>query len=351
VIPEIGSETMRTVCHLVAVDRGITTLFLMYTIFDDPLRLYANTMHAPIVGPEELRPLTEEEGADLDAFIERFKNKAKPIRDYRSVPVTLDRMRILARHIAVKLTWDRDNEYLTPVGWLVRDLREAVRLRLLRMLYRERDPDRPFVYFPLHVTDDYKILRLIPHCVHQEAIIKQVADALPHGYDVIIKEHPMSIGRNAVSMLRRLTRVKNIRLVDPRTSSHELVKDSAAIAVISSTVGLEALMYEKPVMTLGQPFYSGYGVTVDVDSFREIRDKVPELLGFRPDPERIRRFLGAAKRACHPGKPVLVDRSDENAQRLADTLDRAIRGELGLSVQAEPEPSAATASAIPSASA
>ena len=57
--------------------------------------------------------------------------------------------------------------------------------------------------------------------------------------------------------------------------------------MISSTVGLEALLYEKPVLTLGQPFYSGYGVTLDVDSFRELRAKVPELLRFRPEPETI----------------------------------------------------------------
>ncbi len=56
--------------------------------------------------------------------------------------------------------------------------------------------------------------------------------------------------------------------------------------MISSTVGLEALLYEKPVLTLGQPFYSGYGITLDVDSFREIRAKVPELLRFRPTPRR-----------------------------------------------------------------
>ncbi len=41
--------------------------------------------------------------------------------------------------------------------------------------------------------------------------------------------------------------------------------------MISSTVGLEALLYDKPVLTLGTPFYSGYGVTLDVDSFAEIR--------------------------------------------------------------------------------
>ena len=95
--------------------------------------------------------------------------------------------------------------------------------------------------------------------------------------------------------------------------------------MISSTVGLEALLHEKPVLTLGQPFYSGYGVTLDVDSFTEIRDAVPALLRFAPDPERIARFLHAAMRACRPGAPVLVDRSDENARTLAASLDAAAR--------------------------
>ena len=88
--------------------------------------------------------------------------------------------------------------------------------------------------------------------------------------------------------------------------------------MISSTVGLEALMYAKPVLTLGQPFYSGYGVTLDVDSFREIRDQVPALLEFRPDRERILEFLHAAMRRCYPGAPVLVDSSDANALALAE---------------------------------
>jgi hypothetical protein len=93
--------------------------------------------------------------------------------------------------------------------------------------------------------------------------------------------------------------------------------------VISSTVGLEALLYEKPVLTLGQPFYSGFGVTLDVDSFAEIREKVPQLLHFRPDPTRIDRFLHAAMRRCRPGAPVLVDRSEDNALRLAGSIEDA----------------------------
>ena len=131
----------------------------------------------------------------------------------------------------------------------------------------------------------------------------------------------MSVGRNSLALLRRLQRRPNVRLVPPGTSTHELIQRAEAVAVISSTVGLEALLYEKPVLTLGQPFYSGYGVTLDVDSFAELREKVPELLRFRPDPELIRRFLHAAMRECLPGAPVLVDRSEQNAVALAGSLE------------------------------
>jgi capsule polysaccharide export protein KpsC/LpsZ len=142
-----------------------------------------------------------------------------------------------------------------------------------------------------------------------------------------VKEHPMSIGRNPLVMLARLRRIPNVRLVPPHTSSHQLVDASDGVVVISSTVGLEALLYQKPVLTLGRPFYAGAGVTIDVESFRDIRTAVPELLRFRPDRDRIARFLHAAMRQCHPGAPVLVDRSDANAVTLARSLDSVARAE------------------------
>ena len=128
--------------------------------------------------------------------------------------------------------------------------------------------------------------------------------------------------QHLVALIRRLRARRNVRLVQPQTSSHELIRRSQAVAVISSTVGLEALLYEKPVLTLGQPYYSGYGATLDLDSFTQVREQVPELLRFRPDPELIRRLLHAAMRECLPGAPVLVDRSDENAVALAGSIEQ-----------------------------
>jgi hypothetical protein len=324
VVPEVGSETMRTVAHEVALDRGATVLFLFYTIFPEPLRLYRDSMHAPIVAQEEVRELGPAERVQVERFIADFTSAQRPIREYRAATVTPSKLRDFGRHIAMRATVDADNEYLVPGRYVTNVVRERVRATAARALY-EASGERPFVYFPLHVVDDYKIKRVIPHCYDQASIIEQVAAALPHGVELVLKEHPMSVGRNSLALLRRLKRIPNARLVKPHTSSHDLMRRAEAVVVISSTVGLEALLYGRPVLTLGQPFYSSYGVTIDVDSFREIREAVPAVLRFQPDRERILRFLGAAMRACHPGKPVLVDDSQANALALARSLDAAVR--------------------------
>ena len=325
VVPEVGSETMRTAAHLISLDRGVQALFLFYTIFPRPLRLYRDTMQAPIVAPEEVRPLTGAERAQVEGFVAGYIERDRPIRDYRRPRVHGGTLRAFAGHVARRALWDRDNEYLRPHRFVANYAREKAQAKVARRFYEPvGDAPRPFVYFPLHVVDDYKIRRIIPHCYDQAALIELIAESLPQGVDLLLKEHPLSVGRNPPALLRRLSRRPNVRLVDPFTSSHELIRRAAAVTVISSTVGLEALLHGRPVLTCGQPFYAGYGVTVDVDSFRELPDTVMRVLSFRPDRERTLRFLGAAMRACLPGKPVLVDSSSENAVVLAGTLDAAV---------------------------
>ena len=323
-IPEVGSETMRTAAQAVATRRGIDWVLLFYTIFPNALRLFVNTTKAPIVDPSEVRPLDEAEREEVERFIAAYKARDRPTVPHRRPRVTPSTLRDFARHVAVSATAERDNEYLRPTRFVTNYAKQRARRTLSGRLYEPVDNGRPFVYFPLHVTDDFKVKKVIPHCVDQAYLIRQVAMSLPQGHDVVLKEHPASLGRNPVSMLRDLAGVPNVRIVDPYTSSHELIRRSAAVIVISSTVGLEALLYDRPVLTLGGPFYSGYGVTLDVDSFAEIRHAVPAVLRFRPDPERIRQFLGAAMRSTFAGAPAGVSATDENAETVAASLHRAL---------------------------
>jgi len=93
-VPEVGNETIRVASHLLGLARGIPVLFLMYTIFPNPLRLYVDTLHAPIVDRAELRELTPEELEQVEAFRRAFTERAAPIRQYNRWPLEWRRVKL-----------------------------------------------------------------------------------------------------------------------------------------------------------------------------------------------------------------------------------------------------------------
>jgi len=95
------------------------------------------------------------------------------------------------------------------------------------------------------------------------------------------------------------------------------------------------------VLTMGRPYYAGYGVTVDVESFRDLRAAVPAVLDFRPDPERVLAFLHACMRSTYDGEVVWQDDSDANAEAVAATLERAAREQVPRRTPAAPAAEAA----------
>jgi hypothetical protein len=322
VVPEVGRETVRLAAHAVARDRGVRTFFLFYTIFPRPLRLYVDELQGPIVPLEKVRELQPDERRSVAAFREAFLARDAPIRRHRSFAVTPKRLRRTADDLA-GLVLDRGNPYLRPVQRIAASASAPLRARRARALHGTPRPGRPYVYFPLHDVEDYKIATLLPHLADQVEVVERLAAALPPGHDLVLKEHPLSIGRNSLELLRRLSAPENAILVAPRTSSNALIRGASAVAVISSTTGLEALLHRKPVLTLGKPFYAGYGVTVDADGLPGLEEGLTTALGFAPDPERIDELVHAAWNACYDGAPVLVDDSDANAVLLAQSIAAA----------------------------
>jgi hypothetical protein len=54
------------------------------------------------------------------------------------------------------------------------------------------------------------------------------------------------------------------------------------VALFSSNVGLEALLYDKPVLVGGKPFYGGKGVTLDIEKREQLTDIIAASVCFRP---------------------------------------------------------------------
>src|SRR6185437_2026269 len=118
--------------------------------FPDPLRLYLDTLHAPIAGQDEIRELTAGERDEVEAFRRSFTAEAKPIREHRRVTIEARRANAYKSDDVRKATIDRENDYLRPWRLLHTNASEWVRARAARPFYDELEPSRPFVYFPLH---------------------------------------------------------------------------------------------------------------------------------------------------------------------------------------------------------
>jgi capsule polysaccharide modification protein KpsS len=117
--------------------------------------------------------------------------------------------------------------------------------------------DEPYVYYPIYSGEEAGYLT-VEHfwARNQFALIKEISLSLPVEYKLYVKEHPWNPGEFSFAQLKELKKMKNIRIVDPRTNGQSLIKNSEAVVVLQSFTGWEAYLYQKPAVVLGSAFYT-----------------------------------------------------------------------------------------------
>jgi capsular polysaccharide export protein len=118
-------------------------------------------------------------------------------------------------------------------------------------------PGSPFLFCPLQVPDDSQVLLYSGWCGGLDgflAALAQGARALPEGWHIRLKEHPSA----KVSLKERLAPLlSGDRVVlDNDTDSFAQVAASRGVITLNSSMGLQAFFFDKPVVTLGQAFFS-----------------------------------------------------------------------------------------------
>ena len=144
-----------------------------------------------------------------------------------------------------------------PSGW--RDLGAAI---------KQRTPDHPpaptanlpslqdpFIFAPLQVPGDSQLRLFGGEFRTVDAFVKALiyaAAALPEGWHLRLKEHP-STRPFVAAMLRG---VKAPIYLDNTTDTFAQVAASRGVVTINSSVGLEAMFFDKPVTACGDCFWT-----------------------------------------------------------------------------------------------
>src|SRR5262249_48951677 len=194
-----------------------------------------------------------------------------------------------------RLTDREDYLYASPAAAVASRLRRVARTAVAKRAYFElpRAGER-YMLFPLHFQPESSTLVMAPYHLDQAPLVENLAKSLPIGHWLYVKEHPHSAGRRPVAFYRRLKKLFNVRLISPDVDSHALVRGAEAVATINSTMGLEAILYERPVISFGPAFYNMYGQVYPVTDIARLPAIVRDAVtSFRPDREMLLKFITA----------------------------------------------------------
>jgi capsule polysaccharide export protein KpsC/LpsZ len=82
-----------------------------------------------------------------------------------------------------------------------------------------------------------------------------IALSLPVDVVLVVKEHPWMVGKRSLKSYRKMLNIPRVILANPNLDVRVLIKKAMAVTVITGSVGLEAAMLGKNVITFGDcPF-------------------------------------------------------------------------------------------------
>ncbi len=167
-----------------------------------------------------------------------------------------------------------------------------------RAVSESNAPDLPlpkrYVFLPFQVHDDTQIVVHSPWIKDMQQLVREVCAAVKrvdNTLDLVCKEHPMDVGRVDYSELGRLPGVS----VRATGNLQEMLRNAATVITVNSTVGVEALVEEKPVITLGRAVYSVSGLADHAWDRESLANSLRRSLEERPNLELLRRRLAVLR--------------------------------------------------------
>lgn len=150
-----------------------------------------------------------------------------------------------------------------------RRLRECiVRRKVSKYNLQEKLPDlpstrdRPMVFVPGQVEDDASIALGTVDVSTNAALLQRVRADWPDAF-VVYKPHPDVDDGFRKGFLSDRETLAWADCIVREVSAVDLIERCDRVATMTSPVGFEALLRNRPVTTFGLPFYAGWGLTED----------------------------------------------------------------------------------------
>jgi len=188
-----------------------------------------------------------------------------------------------------------------PPKIILRDhyCRERYKKFMDKFHYYSLDKIDKYAYFPLQVQPEEAIDIYAPYFSNQIEAIRLAAMSLPDDYTLVVKEHPAMVGYRSPSYIEKIDKTPNVKLIDYRISSQEVLTKADLVISPSGTTLAEAAFLKKPAIQLGN-----LGTTLQLPNvfkhtdMTTLSDKIKEVLKYDFENDeyerRLMNFVAAA---------------------------------------------------------
>jgi len=331
VVQELGGFLSNIATFYAARYQNIDNIFIEPSFYRERVFFVTNSFAAPEISG------AVEEGASIVVreYLDRIVAKRQiviPSKDSHNYRAPWRKLfdsrnwRRLFEKLIDKHVLRKQEQFEHIGGHVRRYLRMFVNARRLRRLSLDIPERESFIYYPLHVPADVALTIRSPEYLDQYALIDFLARSIPVGVKLAIKEHPAMVGAVDFGRLRDVMRKRdNILLLRADANNHEIVQRAKAVVTVNSKAGAEALVAGKPVVVLGDAFYSGAPGAWRVSALKDLPDVLNHIATQGPmvSREEVQRYFESVWGQSYRGE--LYDCAPPNVTQFSESLISYLR--------------------------
>ena len=223
-------------------------------------------------------------------FIEDFKNLKKP--PYKKYFTSSPKINFLKKFKNKTL----GDLFILPFilfKKLINNLKNFINEILKKIfLYNKLSLKEDFLFFGFHLlTESSVTYRSLPYS-NQIMIIEMISRVLPYNHYLYVREHPHWSDKYTFKFLKGLKSLPNVKIISPEISIHDILSQSKGVISLTSTTGIEALMYGKPVLSFCSNIYAGYHSSViKCENLFNLGNRLTELINTKVNHEETISYI------------------------------------------------------------
>src|SRR3989338_4255770 len=238
------------------------------------------------------RELTPQEITAAKEFIQNFKDKPSRPDDSAKKKVSFNQK--MGKYLLyLKIIRHRKQlpalkQFIWPVANKFLDLTNTFEMPVAGEQY---------VFYALHVDPEASTSLFGGLYVNQLDIVEKIAKSLPCNYKLYVKEHLFNYSSRPLYFRKEIKKFPNVRLISPHASSINLIKNSSLVLTVTGTVGWEAIIFQKPVITFGRIYYNLFEEVAPISEISKLPQLIEQKVSTTTDEKKTLKFITAIFKA------------------------------------------------------